>query len=290
MKNLINYFLLFSIVMTGCISNDNASNRFITDFFNSNASFTCTDSTNGKFQLRFKHQQINMETMSFEFVVPDSIQLSDFYNAYIGRIVTIYYKGLAEQNNNEIDSLFLSQDCSANEVKNNTIEYFSEDPIFSGAFNIALSSYYRGKEDAPKDINIKNMERITFTIDSLVQIGLLQFDVVDYDPERGFAYHFVCGVNPYKYSLENKINLLIPGFCQEALRTKEMSEVHSKIMHELTERVKQNDEYTPDKKEELCLKYQDELREILMQEGTLKKSILNYYAERKEIEPFILDN
>lgn len=290
MKNFVNYFLLLSIVMISCSSNDNYSNQFITDFFNSNASYTCTDSTTGKFQLRFKHQQINMETMSFEFVVPDSIQFSDFYNAYIGRIVNTYYKSIAGQKNKAIDSLFRSPECSAEEVKKKTIEYFSNDPVFSGVFNTALSGYYRNIENFPKNMNIEKIQKINYSIDSLVQIGLLQFDVVDYDPERGFAYHFVCGVNPYKYSIENKVNLLIPGFCQEALRTKEMYEIHSKIMHELTERMRQNDEYSPDMKKEICDKYQDELHKRLIQDGTLKKSLLNYYAERKEIEPFILIN
>ncbi len=119
---------------------------------------------------------------------------------------------------------------------------------------------------------------------------MIQFDIVDYDPKRGFAYHFVCGVNPYEYSIQNRVNLLIPGFCQEALRTKEMYDVNVHLIRQLTERVKLEEEYDLDRKKELCEKYQNELHRLLIEDGTLKKSLIDYYEKRKDIEPFILIN
>ncbi len=150
MKNLIFFVLLLSIASVGCSSNDKETKLFITDFFTSHAKYTCTDSIKGKVQLRFLHNQVNMEIMSFEFVIPDSIQHSGFYNAYIGRIVDTYYKSLAAQENGNIDSLFLSQSCNVVDVKKNIIDYYSSDEVFSGVFKTALSSYFIKKRISKK--------------------------------------------------------------------------------------------------------------------------------------------
>ncbi len=65
-------------------------------------------------------------------------------------------------------------------------------------------------------------------------------------------------------------------------------EAHSQIMDELSERA--TDDYPKEKEnvKGLCVRYQDELRKMLIEDGTLKKSLLDYYERRKNSEPFIL--
>ena len=136
MKNLIYLILLTSVAYSSCNPNEEETRLFITDLFNSHAQYTCTDSTKGNIQLQFLHYQLNMEKRSFEFDVPDSVQFSDFYNAYIGRIADTYYKSLVAQDNGNIDSLFLSPNCSVVEVKRNII-------VSNTCFQSLQSLWYR---------------------------------------------------------------------------------------------------------------------------------------------------
>lgn len=290
MKNITYLLILTASVYFGCNSNDEKTDLFIQNFFDSNTQFTCSDSVRSNVQLKFLHYHLNMEKMSFEFVIPDSIKFSDFYNAYTGRIADAYYKSRKADKNKSIDSLFFTPNCDVEKVKNNIIRYYCDDEVFFEIFRTALSSFYESNSGMQEYEGINKMEKVDFTIDSLIQLALMQFDIVNYDPDRGFAYHFVCGVNPYSYSIENKANFLIIGFCQEALRNKEMYEAHSTIMKHLREKVKQDNEYEASMIDELCNKYQNELYKLLLEEGTLRNSLFAYYEKRKDIEPFKIVN
>jgi len=289
-KNIIFITTTISILIS-CNPRVEKTDIFIEDFFNSIAQYTCSDSLRGNVRMKFLYNQFNMETMSFEFVVPDSIQFSDFYNAYMGRIADAYFKSRQADENKSIDSLFLDSNCNVKTVKENLTKYYCNDIVFFEVFRRALNSFYANKNETEEYEVSKDFTKVDFTVDSLVQLALLQFDVAGYDPERGFAYHFVCGENPYDYSVENSANLLVIGFCQEALRNKEMADAHSAIIKQLKGKFIDSVEYDESKTDELCMKCQDELHQMLLEDGTLLNCILAYYEMRKDIEPFkIIDN
>lgn len=286
MKKLILLLLIVASIIYGCQPSEEKCNMYIQHFFESQAQFTCADSTKGIVQLRFLNISLNMETMSFEFNIPDSIEYSDFFNAYTGRIVDAYYKSRDVDSTKLIDSLYISQSCNCDEVRKNIIKHYCNDRVFTGIFKAALSSFYTNKERVTEHNEISEIEKIDFEIDSLIQIALLQFDIVKYDPEKGFAFHFVCGVNPFDYNYENRERFLIPGFCQEALRNKEMYTATKKIISYLTEKAREDNGEEIRNVDEVCNKYEKELYRLLLEEGTLKNSLLEYYEERKDIEPF----
>jgi len=288
MRKQVLILITIITLLLSCNPSNKKTELFIKDYFDSLAQFTCSDSLSGNVRMKFLYNQLNMETMSFEFVIPDSIQLSDFYNAFMGRIAGAYFKSRQADDNNTLDSLFHDSNCDVKKVKDNIIEYYCNDEVFFEIFNMSLNSYYSNKGQTEEYEISNNFSKVDFTLDSLVQLALLQFDIVNYDQERGFAYHFVCGVNPYSYSIENAANYLVTGFCQEALRNKEMYEAHESIMKQLSEKLISNSEYDESKVDELCLRYQNELRLMLQEEGTLLNSLLAYYEYRKDIEPFII--
>ena len=286
MKKHIFILITTIALLISCSPKVEKTELFIEDFFNSYAQFTCSDSLRGNVRMKFLYNQLNMETMSFEFVIPDSIQFSDFYNAYMGRLAGAYFKSRQSDKNKSLDSLFQDSSCDVEKVKGNIIDFYCNDIVFFEVFRTALNSFYVNKNEIEEYETSKDFTRVVFTVDSLVQLALLQFDIVDYDTERGFAYHFVCGENPYNYSVENSANLLVIGFCQEALRNKEMYDAHTAIMKQLKERFTDNNEYDESKTDELCMKCQNELHQMLLEDGTLLNCILAYYEMRKDIEPF----
>jgi len=289
MKNLIYSFLLISLV--ACNSDEEKTNFFIQNFFDTHFQFASVDSIKGKVPIKILHNQINMETMNVELVIPDSIQYSDFYNAYSNRIIQSYYKSIDLDKRKSLDSLLIAGNCDADEFKKMIIEHYSNDKVFVDVFKTALSSFYGNKVNATENVDFTATKKVEVQIDTLIQIALIQIDILGYDTIKGFFGHFVCGVNPYSYSTENKVNLLIPGFCQEALRNKEMINAYSQTMKLLGEKLKPENEYDKEAVQQLCRRFQYELRRMLLKEGTLKKSLLEYYEKRKDIEPFkIVDN
>lgn len=277
-------------LLVSCTPRAEKTELFIEDFFNSNAQFACADSLSGNVRMNFLHNQFSMETMSFEFVVPDSLQFSDFYKAYMGRIANVYFIGKQADISESTDSIFQDSNCDVERVKEKIIDFYCNDKVFSEVFRTALNSYYVNKDETEVYYVSKDFTKIDFTVDSLVQLALLQFDVAGYDPERGFAYHFICGVNPYDYSIENRENLLVLGFCQEALRNKEMYDVHSSIIKQLKERFTDISIQDESNIDELCMRCQNELHQMLLEDGTLLKCILAYYDLRKNIEPFEIND
>lgn len=282
-------YILFSLaVLCSCSSKEDKTELFIHDFFDSKASFTCSDSLAGEISMKFLYDQLNMEILSFEYVIPDSTRYSDFYNAYMRRMVDASYSGMNADKNGVLDSLFREDYCDTEKVKDRIIDYYIKDEVFFDIFRTALISFYGNKQETQEYPVSTTLDKVEYPLDSLVQLALLQMDIVSYDTIRGFGSHFVCGANPYSYSKENVVNYLVIGFCQDALRNKEMYGAYKSIMNQLANRREERRDYEKYSAEELCAKYQDEMRKMLLEEGTLTNSLLSYYEKRKDVEPFIL--
>jgi len=282
-------YLLFSIaVLYSCNSKEDNTELFIHDFFNSKASFTCFDSLAGEISMQFLYSQLNMEILSFEYVIPDSASYSDFYNANMRRMVDAFYSGMNADKDGVLDSLFREANCDTEKVKDWIIDYYLKDEVFVEQFRTSLTAFYEKKQPSEEYPVSTTLDKVEYPLDSLVQLALLQMDIVSYDTIRGFGSHFVCGANPYSYSKENVVNYLVIGFCQGALRNKEMYGAYKSILNQLANRREERRDYEKYSTEELCAKYQDEMREMLLEEGTLTNSLLSYYEKRKDIEPFTI--
>jgi len=260
-------------------------NKHIQTFFETMAEFKYTDSTLNKVQLKFRYFGFNQEKAALEFHIPDSIKFADFYNAYSNRITNAYYTSLSAKGGEFVDSLFIAQGYSCDKVREDIIEHYCKDSIFAGIFNTAFSCFYMNKKGTKeyKDITDQNKTRIE--IDSLLQISFAYIDISGYNPDRGFAFHFGCDKSPFAYKLENRVNFLISGFCQEALGNPELRRAHRQIMRSLSEKIEaiEGEIKNPAK---ICKKYEKELYRMLLEDGALKKSLLQYYETRKDIEPF----
>jgi len=285
MKKLIFILSIVASFLYGCHPAEEKANKHIQYFFETMAEFKCADSTLKEVQLSFRYLSLNQEKTAFEFHIPDSIKYADFYNAYSSRIVDAYFKSRQVDSTRLIDSLFISQGCNCDDVKDMIIKHYCADRVFAGIFKTAFSCYYMNKDETREYEDIIDQNKTRIEIDSLMQISLAYFDIAGYDPDRGFAFHFGCGSNPYTYNLENRVNFLISGFCQEALTNPEMLKAYSQITKNLSEKIKvvEGEIRNPD---EICKKYEKELYRMLLEEGTLKKSLLKYYETRKDIEPF----
>ncbi|WP_167604975.1 hypothetical protein [Maribellus sediminis] len=284
------FFLLFlAAIIVSCNSDYSDTNTkiLISDFFDTNFQFVCSDSTTGEVQLLPLNYELDKETMSFKFVIPDSLQYSDFYKTYTGRLMEIYFLGLYANEKNSIDSLLIISGCDTEAVKERIVEHYYNDPIFFNVFKTALESFY-SKPEKKDDLKVSPFKKVNLPIDTLIKISLLQFDILNYDTKRGFSYHFVCGVNPYSYAMNNKVNLLLAGFCQDAMKNKTMKEAHSQIMSEFREQVKIDYPNEKDDVKGMCKRYQDELRERLVEDGTLTRCLIEHYEKNKDVEAFIL--
>jgi len=285
MKKYIVLLLVITSLLYGCQPTKEKGNKHIQSFFKHMLEFKCPDNTPNRVQYQFRYFGFNQEKGVLEFTIPDSLKNADFYNAYAGRLSSAYYACLNAKGNNFIDSLFVMQACDCDKLREDVTDYYCKDPVFTGIFNTAFSSFYLNKKDTQeyKDVIDQNKPRIG--IDSLLQIAFAYIDIAAYIPDRGFACHFGCGNPPFAYTPENKVNFLISGFCQEALDHPTLKKEHLKIIKSLAKEVEaaEGDIQNPD---ELCKKYEKELHRILLEEGTLKKALLEYYEKRKDIEPF----
>jgi hypothetical protein len=282
-------YLLFSIaVLCSCSSKEDKTKLFIRDFFDSKASFTCTDSLAGEISVQFLYGQLNIETLSIEFIIPDSTRYSDFYNANMRILVDAFYSGMNADKDGALASLFYEANCDTEKVKDRIIDYYMKDELFVDIFRTSLISFYENKQETEAYPVSTTLEKVDYPLDSLVQLALLQMDIAGYDTIRGFWTHFVCGANPYSYSKENAVNYLVIGFCQEALRNKEMYGAFKSITTQLANQRDERRDYEKYNTEDLCAKYEDEMREMLLKEGTLTNSLLSYYEKRKDIEPFTI--
>tara|TARA_R110001583_G_scaffold48974_1_gene153436 strand:- start:15468 stop:16334 length:867 start_codon:yes stop_codon:yes gene_type:complete len=285
MKKIIVIISIIASFLFGCQPTEEKANKHIQSFFDNMAEFKCTDSTLNKVQLKFRYFGFNQEKGILEFNIPDSLKNVDFYNAYSRRITAAYYTCLNAKEGDLIDSLFVVQECESDKVRKDVTDYYCNDPVFVEIFNTAFSCFYLNKKETQeyKDVIDQNKPRIG--IDSLLQISFAYIDIAAYDLDRGFTCHFGCGSAPFAYTPENKVNFLISGFCQEALDDPKLKKVHFKIIKSLSEKVEaaEGDIQNPD---EICKKYEKELYRMLLEDGTLKKSLLEYYEKRKDIEPF----
>lgn len=285
MKKIIFTLSIIASFLSGCQLTEETGSKHIQTFFDTMAEFKCTDSTLNKVQLKFRYFGFNQEKEILEFNIPDSLKNVDFYNAYSRRITNAYYTSLNSKGSEVIDSLFVVQGCDSDKVRKDVTEYYCNDPVFVEIFNTAFSSFYLNKKETQeyKDVIDQNKPRIG--IDSLLQISFAYIDIAAYYPNRGFACHFGCGSAPFAYTPENKVSFLVSGFCQEALDDPKLKKVHFKIIKSLSEKVEavEGDIQNSD---EICKKYEKELYRMLLEDGTLKKSLLEYYEIRKDIEPF----
>jgi len=285
MKKII--LLLLTPFLLSFTPDNDVTKSFINNFFNSSFQFICSDEHSGKVEINFLFSKFDPETMTFNVVVPDSIPYSDFYKTYMGRIMDVYFKNRNTVGKAEINTILNSTNCDTETVKEKVIEYYSNDSVFYSVFKTALESYYSHSEKK-NELKIAAVDKKIVSIDKLIKISLLQVDILNYNDNKGFMYHYVCGVNPYSYSMKNKVNLLLAGFCQDAMKNKALMNVHSQIIHELSEQAKIDYPKEKDNVKDLCKRYQDELRERLVEDGTLKQTLLDYYEENKDVEPFIL--
>lgn len=276
MKKLV-IILFISILIASCKTNSTSqenTNKQIRYFFENMAEFKCADSVQNRVKMSFLFNGINPDVPAFEFKVPDTMEYSGFYNSYMGRIVNAYYTSRNIDSLRVTDSLFISSGCDCDKVRNKIIEYYSNNKIFSGIFETSLKAF-NGK--------MNEKDKVEISIDSLMQNSTFCFDLF-YSRDGRFGYHFLCGTNPVDYQYDNKIKFLIPGFCQEALKNKEMLDVYEQATNRIIEKIKGEEpelsQYTDLKK------FEKERNRMLMEEGTLKRSLLDYYEKRKDIEPF----
>ncbi|WP_319265523.1 hypothetical protein [uncultured Draconibacterium sp.] len=281
------FFLCLIPFLLSFTSDNDATKSFIKNYFDNSFQFICSDDNSGNVKIHFLYSKFDPETMTFNVVVPDSIPYSDFYKAYSGRIMDVYFKNRNTVGKAEINTILESTNCDIEAVKEKVIEYYSNDSVFNSVFKTALESYY-SHSNKKDELNIASADKKIVSIDKLMKIALLQVDILNYDANKGFMYHFVCGVNPYSYAMKNNVNLLLAGFCQDAMKNKTMLDAHSRIMDELREQVKIDYPNEKDDVKGMCKKYQDKLRERLTEDGTLKQCLLEHYEKNKDVEPFIL--
>ena len=275
--------LLIGLLFFGCQNKELKTND-IKAFFENMISLECVDSIQKRFEMKFKYSFFNQENMSIDFNIPDSVDYSDFYNTYASRIISAFYNKINSDTSMTIEKLLIVNDCNTGEVRENVIEYCCSDKTFKGIYNEALLAFNHGSAFENKT-NVKKTTKIS--LDSLINISMSYFDIVGYSEERGFAFHFVCGQDPFDFNYENRIAFLVSEFCQEALKNPLMLEAYNKIKKTLGELIKNE---TKDLKDfpEIKKTYEPMLYEMLKEEGTLKESLISYYEKRKNIEPFEL--
>ncbi|MCZ4696498.1 hypothetical protein DWB61_17730 [Ancylomarina euxinus] len=285
MKKLIFILSIIAATLFGCQPTEEKGNKHIQTFFDTMAEFKCTDSTLNKVQLKFRYFGFNQEKVAYEYLIPDSIKCADFYNAYSNRITDAYYTSLNAKGGDFIDSLFFVQECDSDKVRKDVTDYYCNDPVFAGIFNTAFSSFYMNKKETEEYKNIIELNKTRIGIDSLLQISFAYIDIARYNPDRGFAFHCGCGTIPFSYKLENRVNFLISGFCKEALSDPKLQKAYRQIIKSLSDKIMaiEGEIENPD---EICKKYEKELYRMFLEDGTLKKSLLEYYEKRKDIEPF----
>jgi len=275
MKKII--YLLSMVVLCGCL-NTKYENIEIKEFFDTMSEIECVDSSQNKFNLKFNYSYYNQEKESFDYLIPDSVEKADFYNAYARRLISAFYQAINSDTTITFEKLLSVDLCDTELVKEEVMNYCAQNQIWHGIFNLAKSSYYENDK----------VEKPNLTIDSLVNISMSYFDIAGYSKEGGFAFHFVCGSNPFEFKYENKTALLICEFCQEALKNPEMSKAYDKIIDEIGNSIK-SEYITIDDFQSIKEIYEPKLHELLKEEKALKESLIAYYKKRKDIEPFILE-
>lgn len=270
-------YLLAVAAIWSC-SNDKQKSANIENFFNTMAEVVCVDSVKNTYDVAFKYASFNEENMLFEYLVPDSLPNSDFYNAYAGRLISAFYNLIYTDTTGTYNQLLSAPNGNKQLVHENVVNYCSQNPTWNAIFTLAQSGFYDNK----------SMDKAIFTLDSLINMSMAYFDIAGYSAARGFAFHFVCGTNPVDFTAENKTALLVCDFCQEALQNPEMNAAHQKIIAKIESAIKlEND--TIDDFQKIKQQYEPKLHGLLKNEQVLKASLIAYYQKRKQIEPFVLE-
>lgn len=274
MKRIIYCLTLFTMI--SC--NTKNENKSIKIFFDTMSEVNYIDSLQNKFALNFKYSTFNQDNLAFEYVVPDSITNSDFYNAFSGRFISAFYNLINSDTTTTYEELLKVEKTDKTLVKEKVINYCEQNETWNEIFKLAESSFYKNsKLNKPK-----------FSIDSLINISMSYFDIAGYSKERGFAFHFVCGTNPIDFKSENATIIMICEFCQEALKNPEMIRIHSEITDSIEKRIK-NETENYDDFQNIKMIYEPKLFDSLKANKVLKESLIAYYEKRKNIEPFIMD-
>jgi hypothetical protein len=238
----------------------------------------CIDSLENKFSLNFKYSSFNPDKMTFDYVVPDSIPNSDFYNAFAGSIISAFYNLINSDTITTYEELLKVDKFDKELVKEKVMNYCQQNKTWNEIFKLAESSFYENDK----------IKKIKISIDSLVNISMSYFDIAGYSPEIGFAFHFVCGANPFEFKPENVKEILICDFCQDALKNPEMMNAHTAITDSIGKLIKSKNENF-NNFQKIKMVYEPKLHRLLKENEVLKESLIAYYEKRKNIEPFILE-
>lgn len=274
MRTFIFIFTLLAII--SCSTQNDKNDIRI--FFDIMSEIECIDSLENKFALNFKYSSFNPDKMTFEYVIPDSIPNSDFYNAYAGRIISAFYNLVNSDTTITYEELFRVHKFDKELVKEKVIKYCEQDKTWNKIFNLAKSSFYENER----------LIKPPFPIDSLVNISMSYFDIAAYSEQSGFAFHFVCGSYPFKFKPENAVELLICDFCREALTNPEMKKIHSAIIDSIGNLIKSENNDLDDF-QQIKMVYEPKLHGLLKENLVIKESLINYYEKRKNVEPFIIE-
>lgn len=261
----------FSLLIVNCQRKTNDKNDIQT-FFNHLTTFYCVDSIQNEFDLKFKYQTFDSKQMSLKSNVPDSIEFSTFYNAYSDRLIDVLYQRMNLDSTTNWKEIFNAEKSEI--VKEKIVYYYSSDSLFRSVFYETLKAF--NNQGKNKSVQI--------SIDSLLNISLAYLHIAGYDENTGFAIRF-CGVPPFKSCYSNRLNIIISGFCKEALFNQKMLKVINDITNEMKNIVNNEGKVISDRAQ-IINEYDPIFHEMLKNDGTLRKTLLDYYELRKNIEIF----
>jgi len=252
-------------------------NPTIRKFFRTLVLLECEDTISNSLSLNFRFHEFNPEKMMSNFVIPDSIEDAMFYNVYAERLASIFFIWANEDTTYTLDKLLEESGCSVEMAEIQLIKLCEKNPTLNESFRVIHKSYSENE----------TIDKKTITLDSLTKISLAYFDIAGYSEENGIAFHFACGQNPFEFISSNAVELSIGEFCREAIKSPVMMEAFIGITEEVNNVFKKNGQGTKSINE-IRQHYEPILYDLLKNNKTLAESLVSYYENRKEIEPFIL--
>lgn len=244
-------------------------------FFNEAIKYQCFKNNPSKARMSTRYEIYDQENFKSIFIVPDSLEYSDFYNDYGVRIIHAFYALIKPE---IIDSLQKTNDCKIKPVREKFVSFISNRNDFVTIYNSCFSHYSK------KDSNVLKKD-IQITKDSLLKIAVEFYSIDKVDTSKNhIESHFCSGNDPFSYNEDKYINIVISGFCYEALSTKTLVHNWSDIVNEYkTKLISEKLNGTP---EELKIKLDKDLKKRMLNNKELQEIVMNYYNSRKRIEPF----
>lgn len=273
--------IIFLILITGILGCNRIEveeeNPTLRKFFRTLVSLECEDTISNSLSLKFRFHEFNPKKMMTNFVIPDSIEDAEFYNAYAERLASIFYIWANEDTTYSLDKLLEGIGCNVEIAEVQLIQLCEKNPALNESFRVIHKSYSENET-----INKK-----TITLDSLTKISLAYFDIAGHSEENGIAFHFACGQNPFEFISSNAVELSIGEFCREAIKNPEMMQAFIGITEEVNNSFKKDEQGTKSINK-IRQQYEPILYNLLKNNKTLAESLISYYENRKEIEPFVL--